>query len=232
MTKHLKLNFDAPDSRSVSEKSSQPVAFKFDSIEDSPIVGSRRRRGEPEISHPILFRPNPHAAVPAKAPVSAPASAQAPDAPTLLEKGYVFQLDLIDGDRVEIQPFPRHTWIMLHDPQGMHWPKCDVLFLKGRVKPDRIAVGVTKEAEKYYGDVHVYEQNFKIPSPHDRAWKFAGECAQIMYDRVGDKAFPFYHPFDRSALPRAFNLKIGKKVFWRLTMQKECSINERGYVWP
>lgn len=159
-----------------------------------------------------------------------------PPSPTLLEKGYVFQLTLLDGDgsdKEKAYQFKRFSHIMLHDPSGRQWPKCDVLMMKGQLKPQDSQVRRPTEAAKdYFGAVPIFQQSFKIPPKDYDGWKEVGQCVEIYYDRVGATEDPFHHPFDRSALPILYTATIDGKKFWRLSTGTGCEINERGYVWP
>ena len=166
------------------------------------------------LAPPSAAKPNPH---------------RSRSSQTLLEKGYVFQFTMEDGKTIS---FPRYTWIMLHDPSGKLWPRCEVLFTRAQLRPGNTVSNPTAAAKAYYGDVPIYKQSLKIPPKTGVAWKPVGTCVQIYYDRTGHAEDPFHHEFDSRQYPQLDTVTIDRRKFWRLTLGPACSINERGYVWP
>jgi hypothetical protein len=139
-------------------------------------------------------------------------------------------------------------WGMLHDPDGVYWPKCSLLFThfhQGKERDD------SDEGAGYFGKRANVRRGCadEIP-PHDlhHGWHEVGIVNQIYYERAGRHAGRYKHKFNDPRgwmwLVALFKSKTAKTppvlfeynhngvVALRLELPDGCTVDDRGIALP
>lgn len=155
----------------------------------------------------------------------------------LLVRGDVVSCEMGDGSTVE---FPK-SWGLVHDPSGVCIDRCEVLVCPYRTTNTacvELPPDIYDAAMDYWGkDYELKAGLVEIPrGPWDRV----GRIVRVYYDRYGQLASPYQHPFkdvkeDTAILYRQKRAqKFGRSSHkaYRISLPDGCVINAHGFVWP
>lgn len=158
------------------------------------------------------------------------------DETPLLVRGDVVSVVLDDGRTVE---FPE-TWGLAHDPSGNCIDKCEVLVTPYTITNKssvRLPQDIYDAALDYWGEG--YEMKSGIVELPRGPWDRVGRIVRVYYDRYGELASPYQHPFKdiaetvvlyRQRRPQRYGRSSHKS--YRISLPDGCVINAHGFVWP
>lgn len=159
------------------------------------------------------------------------------DETPLLVRGDVVSCELSDGRTVE---FPE-SWGLVHDPVGECVDTCEIFVcpysLSSRSRVE-VPQDVHRVATDYWGDGYKLKNGF-VELPHG-PWERVGRIVRVYYDRYGELASKYQHPFKQEVKDSAVLYKqrraqrYGSKSHkaYRISLPDSCVINAHGFVWP
>lgn len=154
----------------------------------------------------------------------------------LLVRGDIVSVELTDGRTVE---FPE-SWGLVHDVTGKCINKCEIFVCPYVAKNPirhRLDSDIHQAATSYWGDDYSLRMgDVVIP---DGPWQHVGHIVRIYYDRYGELASPYQHPFDSNEKSVLYKQKRGTRCVdgkihktYRISLPDGCVINAHGFVWP
>lgn len=158
------------------------------------------------------------------------------DKTPLLVRGDVVSVVLEDGRTVE---FPE-TWGLVHDPTGQCVDKCEVLVCPYTITHKRcvgLPPSIYDAALNYWGEG--YELKAGTVVLPTGPWERVGRIVRVYYDRYGELASPYQHPFKdiedtavlyRQQRPQRYGRRSHRS--YRISLPDGCVINAHGFVWP
>lgn len=158
----------------------------------------------------------------------------------LIAKGDNVLFEMHDGRDVE----PPARAAILHDPEGVVWPKCSLLIAdfdetRGGGSYD---ASDDSDAKDYFGKRFKLRVGTVETPPQDICqWHRVGAVRRIFYERWGDK-YPgdYKHIFGKRSLASLFrsgeavlySRGTGRNRVWRLELPEWCHLDDRGLVAP
>lgn len=156
----------------------------------------------------------------------------------LLIRGDIVSMELASGRTVE---FPE-SWGLVHDVTGECADKCEIFICPYTVRGPigrQVDDSVHEAATSYWGDDYkLVEGNVVIP---DGPWDRVDRILRVYYDRYGELASKYQHPFEREVSSaailykqrRASKCADGKMHrSYRISLPDSCVVNAHGFVWP
>lgn len=141
-------------------------------------------------------------------------------------------------------PERRAHGAMLHDPKGVSWSKCSLLFVKfAHGRAPATAAQKRGAPREYLGKTYnAHVGTVELPPKNLSEWDRVGEVKEIFYTRHGTKASGrFRHVFNapRGMMHVVFAVKGTRKVIlyqrgsaYRIELGKGCIADDRGIAWP
>lgn len=155
----------------------------------------------------------------------------------LIVRGDIVSLEMEDGRTVD---FPE-DWGLVHDVSGHCAHKCEIFvcpYSKGGVLRHQIDTNVHEAASSYWGkDYEVRSGKVVIPSG---PWDKVGRIVRVYYDRYGELASPYQHPFEEvKGAAILFKQRQARECVngrrhkvYRISLPDGCVVNAHGFVWP
>lgn len=151
-------------------------------------------------------------------------------------KAYAVDFKL-KGERARVKPPRSH--VVLHDPDGITWPKCSVL-IGDFERLDEAPGKIPDWARDYFGKTYEPRKGRVESLPPRRLsdWQELGELKDIRYIRRGNRFGErgFFHPFGKRRWQSLFitgRAVLYKHSSWyRIEFPDGCLIDDRGFVWP
>jgi len=154
----------------------------------------------------------------------------------LLVRGDVVSCVLDDGRTVE---FPE-SWGLVHDVSGKCVDRCEILvcpYTLTNTKSVALPPDIHDAALGYWGEG--YELKAGLVELPRGPWDRVGRIVRVYYDRYGELASPYQHPFkdvdDTAVLYRQRRgQKYGRSTHkaFRISLPDGCVVNAHGFVWP
>lgn len=160
------------------------------------------------------------------------------DDTVLLIRGDIVSCELDDGRTVE---FPE-SWGLVHDPVGSCVDPCEIFVAPYTlVSTPRTPLPhkVIASAKEYWGDGYELESGTVVIP--EGPWDRVGRIVRVYYDRYGELASKYQHPFkdvenDAAILYKQKRSqsygKAGAHTAYRISLPDGCVINAHGFVWP
>jgi len=155
----------------------------------------------------------------------------------LLVRGDIVSCEMSDGSTVE---FPE-SWGLVHDPVGSCVDECEIFVcpysVTGALRHD-LPSEVHDAAVSYWGDGYRLKSGM-VELPNG-PWDRVGRIVRVYYDRYGELASKYQHPFKQDVKDAAILYKqrrpqrygrSGHKAY-RISLPDGCVINAHGFVWP
>jgi hypothetical protein len=160
------------------------------------------------------------------------------DDTVLLVRGDIVSYELADGRFVE-HP---ESWGLVHDPVGSCVDPCEIFVCPYTlVSQSRTPLPhhISETAREYWGDGYELKSgSVVIPKG---PWDRVGRIVRVYYDRYGELASKYQHPFKDVEGDEAFLYRqkrsqsfgpAGSHKAYRISLPDGCVINAHGFVWP
>lgn len=155
----------------------------------------------------------------------------------LLVRGDVVSCEMTDGSTVE---FPE-SWGLVHDPVGSCVDECEIFvcpYTTTGVLRHTVPSEVMDAAQSYWGDEYRLQEGM-VELPNG-PWERVGRIVRIYYDRYGELASPYQHPFKENVKDAAVLYKQrspqkygrSSRKAYRISLPDGCVINAHGFVYP
>jgi hypothetical protein len=156
----------------------------------------------------------------------------------LLVRGDIVSCEMADGSTVE---FPK-SWGLVHDTGGGCVHECEIFVCPYTVQGNlhgEVPEEVHNAATDYWGEGYKLLQGF-VELPNG-PWDRVGRIVRVYYDRYGELASPYQHPFKQDVKDAAILYRqrraqkygrSGSHKAYRISLPDGCVINAHGFVWP
>jgi hypothetical protein len=134
-----------------------------------------------------------------------------------LVKGRKISFEMADGPDINLPV----SFGMIHNPKQT--TKCRVYFGPYEKTPEQVAQ-LPHIATLYFGSDYNGRVGY-VDIPEGK-WTAVGDVTRIYYERPGEHADYYQHPFDEP-VPLSRN-----RQWHRIVLPKGCVVNERGFVQP